>query len=81
MKKLSPKERKLQSIKNDFGGYFYRRIEVSPGVYQCGCKRIYLDNEEVCEGTFVTGDILVECPFHKFITDQELEIEFTIDKW
>jgi hypothetical protein len=23
------------------------------------------------EGTFVTGDILVECPFHKFITDQD----------
>jgi len=72
MKKLSPKERTLQSIKDGFGGDPYRRIEVSPGIYQCGCKWIYLDNEEVCEGTFVTGDVLIECPFHKFITDESI---------
>ena len=29
MKKLSPKERTLQSIKDGFGGDSYRRIEVS----------------------------------------------------
>jgi len=73
MKKLSPKERTLQSIKDGFGGDSYRRIEVSPGIYQCGCRWIRLENEEVCEGTFITGDVLIECPFHKFISDNELE--------
>jgi hypothetical protein len=73
MKKLSPKERTLRSIKDSFGGDSYRCREVSLNVYQCGCKWIRLEHEEVCEGIFITGDVLIECPLHKFISDNKLE--------
>jgi hypothetical protein len=73
MKKLSPKERTLQSIKDGFGGDSYRRKEVSPNLYQCGCKWVHLEHEEVCEGIFITGDVLIECPLHKFITDNKVK--------
>jgi hypothetical protein len=36
----------------------YKRKEVSPGVYQCGCKWERRDD------SFGKGDVLVECSIH-----------------
>lgn len=41
-------------------GDSYRRREVSPGVYQCGCHWVRSD---------LFGDILIECPIHAAATE------------
>jgi hypothetical protein len=56
---MTPREKTQQSIKDGFGGDTYRRIEISPGVYQCGCK---------WERQEKWGDVLVQCPIHRAAT-------------
>jgi hypothetical protein len=56
------RERTEQSIRDGFGGDSYRRIEVSPGVYQCGCR---------WERDLQYGDVLRECVFHRRLTETE----------
>lgn len=68
------KNRTEQSLADGFGGDSYRRREVSDGVYQCGCHWVrYEEPVEVIEGVFVRGDVLVECPFHKTITEEDIK--------
>jgi hypothetical protein len=67
-------KRTLESIRDGFGGDSYRRREVSPGVYQCGCRWVhYEEPHEVSGGIFVTGDVLIECDFHRSITENSCQ--------
>jgi len=61
------------AVKKDvFGGDTYRRREVAPGIYQCGCRWIrYEKSTEIIEGVWIFGDVLTECPFHRSITDND----------
>jgi hypothetical protein len=45
----------------------YKRREVSPGVYQCGCRW------ERMRTIHASGDVLVECPIHKAATRASVE--------
>lgn len=38
----------------------YKRLEVSPNTYQCGCK---------WERSPIYGDVLIECVFHRSATE------------
>ena len=48
-------------------GDSYNRIEVSPGVYQCGCRWVQDSNY---------GDVLVECTIHRQATISNVSKSF-----
>jgi hypothetical protein len=42
-----------------------KRREVSPGVYQCGCRWIRAEEDQRAFAAGVRGDVLKLCPLHE----------------
>lgn len=62
----------IDLLQDNFGGDSYKRKEIAPNLYQCGCHWVHYDKPyEVpdLDGVVIQGDFLVECPFHKFVTE------------
>lgn len=62
---MTPSESTRQSIRDGFGGDTLRRKEVSPGVYQCGCREVDALEVPKAYEMGVRGDVLILCPLHK----------------
>lgn len=61
---MTPRERTLKSIRDGFGGDSYRRREIAPGRYQCGCRWVRAEDVPKAWALGVRADILVLCPLH-----------------
>ena len=63
---MDARERTEQSVRDGFGGDHYRRIHTSADGYQCGCR---------WERQKLYGDVLVQCPFHRFVSEHLDQME------
>ena len=64
----SARERTQQSLNDGFGGDTYRRREIAPGLYQCGCRWARAEDVPEAYEAGARGDVLLQCPIHAAAT-------------
>jgi hypothetical protein len=62
------REQTQQSLRDGFGGDTYRRREIEPGRYQCGCRWARAEDVPEAFEAGVRGDVLLQCPIHAAAT-------------